>query len=186
KKALSVAEQAPALMKPTEETCEVCGRPMGIKWGRFGQFLACTGYPECTNSRPLAEKEEAQAVSDEYCPICQSPMVVKTGRFGRFLACVRYPDCKGTKTFLKKIGVPCPLDDGSVVERRTKGRRIFYGCSNYPRCDFVSWTRPTGERCPTCGNAVVMDGANAVKCLKCSWRAEREPDADKQPVEVSA
>ena len=79
------------------------------------------------------------------------------------------------KTFLKKIGVPCPLDDGAVVERRTKGRRVFYGCSNYPRCDFVSWTRPTGERCPVCGGAVVMDGANGVKCLKCSWRAEREP-----------
>ncbi len=156
KKALSVAEKAPALLKPTDETCEVCGRPMGIKWGRFGQFLACTGYPECTNSRPLAEKEEQQAASDEFCPICQSSMVVKTGRFGRFLACVRYPECKGTKTFLKKIGVPCPQDDGAVVERRTKGRRIFYGCSNYPRCDFVSWTRPTGERCPTCGGPVVL------------------------------
>ncbi|HZU75264.1 MAG TPA: type I DNA topoisomerase, partial [Dehalococcoidia bacterium] len=135
RKALAEAEKAPALVKPTDEVCERCGKPMGIKWGRFGQFLACTGYPECTNSRPLAEKEEAQAVSDEFCPLCQSPMVVKTGRFGRFLACARYPECKGTKTFLKKIGVPCPLDDGAVVERRTKGRRVFYGCSNYPRCD---------------------------------------------------
>src|SRR5579884_346878 len=66
RKALAEAEKAPALVKPTDEVCERCGKPMGIKWGRFGQFLACTGYPECTNSRPLAEKEEAQAVSDEF------------------------------------------------------------------------------------------------------------------------
>jgi DNA topoisomerase-1 len=185
KKALAEAENAPALMKPTDEICNVCGRPMVIKWGRYGEFLACSGYPECTNSRPIAKHEEQQAVSDEFCPICQSQMVVKTGRFGRFLACVKYPECKGTKTFLRKIGVDCPQCDGAVVERKTKGRRTFYGCSNYPRCDFVSWTRPTGERCPSCGGPVVADGALAVKCLRCSWRADREPEAA-QPVEATA
>jgi len=151
---------------------------MAIKWGRFGEFLACTGYPECTNSRPLKKDEEDQAVNDELCPICNSGMVVKTGRFGRFLACERYPECKGTKTFLNKIGVNCPQCDGAVVERRTKGRRTFYGCSNYPRCDFVSWTRPTGEVCPNCSGAVVADGPNGVKCLKCPWRNEREPEQE--------
>ncbi len=183
---LAAAENAPALMKPTDEKCEVCGRPMGIKWGRFGEFLACTGYPECTNSRPLLKQEEQQAVNDEFCPLCNSSMLVKTGRFGRFLACATYPDCKGTKTFLNKIGVNCPQCDGAVVERRTKGRRTFYGCSNYPKCDFVSWTRPTGERCPACGNAVVGDGVHAVKCLKCNWRAERDLEAPAAVVGVSA
>jgi len=178
KLALAEAENAPALMKPTDEICELCGRPMAIKWGRFGEFLACTGYPECTHSRPLKKDEEDQAVNDEFCPICNSGMVVKTGRFGRFLACERYPECKGTKTFLNKIGVNCPQCDGAVVERRTKGRRTFYGCSNYPRCDFVSWTRPTGEVCPTCSGAVVADGPNGVKCLKCPWRNEREPEQE--------
>jgi DNA topoisomerase-1 len=186
KQALAAAENAPALMKPTDEVCDLCGRPMMIKWGRFGEFLACSGYPECKNSRPIAKQEEQQAVSDEFCPICQSSMVVKTGRFGRFLACVKYPECKGTKTFLRKIGVDCPKCDGAVVERKTKGRRTFYGCSNYPRCDFVSWTRPTGERCPTCGGAIVADGAHAVKCLACDWRAEREPAETAQAVEASA
>ena len=184
-KALAAAELAPALMKPTDEICDVCGKPMAIKWGRFGEFLACSGYPECKNSRPLLKQEEQQAVNDEHCPECQSSMVVKTGRFGRFLACVRYPECKGTKTFLHKIGVDCPQDDGAVVERKTKGRRTFYGCSNYPRCDFVSWTRPTGERCPTCDGAVVLDGAHGVKCLKCDWRAERAAEAP-QPIAVPA
>ena len=186
KLALAEAENAPALMKPTDEKCELCGRPMAIKWGRFGEFLACTGYPECSNSRPLAKQEEEQAVNDEFCPICNSGMVVKTGRFGRFLACNRYPECKGTKTFLNKIGVNCPKCDGAVVERRTKGRRTFYGCSNYPRCDFVSWTRPTAERCPSCGGVVASDGPGAVKCLACDWRMQRESDPVPQVVEVPA
>jgi len=187
-KALAAAEQAPALMKPTDEICDVCGKPMAIKWGRFGEFLACSGYPECKNSRPLLKQEEARAVNDEACPLCKSGMVVKTGRFGRFLACERYPECKGTKTFLHKIGVDCPQDDGAVVERRTKGRRTFYGCSNYPRCDFVSWTRPTDERCPNCNGAVVGDGTQGVKCLKCDWRADREAlvEVAPQPLEVPA
>lgn len=186
--ALLAAESAPALMRPTDETCDRCGKPMAIRWGRFGQFLACSGYPECKNSRPLETEEEQQAVSDEKCPTCSGEMVVKTGRFGRFLACTRYPECKGTKPFLNKIGVPCPLDDGQVVERRTKGRRTFYGCSNYPACQFVSWTRPTGQKCPACGGTTAGDGANGLKCLACDWKGAREAEnaPATQPVEVPA
>ncbi|HZQ39004.1 MAG TPA: type I DNA topoisomerase [Dehalococcoidia bacterium] len=186
RKSLAEAERAPALMKLTDEVCELCGRPMAVKWGRFGQFLACTGYPECKSSRPLAGQEEQQAVTDEKCPICESGMVVKMGRFGRFLACERYPECKGTKTFQKKIGVDCPEDGGPLVERRTKGRRTFYGCGNYPTCTFVSWTRPTGEKCPACGYLMASEGANAVKCLKCGHREQRRSDEAAQPLEVSA
>jgi DNA topoisomerase-1 len=184
--ALAKAESAPALMKLSDETCERCGRPMAVRWGRFGQFLACSGYPECKNSRPLEKQEEQQAVTDEKCPTCSGPMVVKTGRFGRFLACQNYPTCKGTKPFLNKIGVACPLDDGAIVERRTKARRTFYGCANYPECQFVSWTRPSATPCPNCGKATALDGPNGLKCLACDWRGARDDAADVQTVEASA
>jgi DNA topoisomerase I len=186
--ALARAESAPALMKLSDEVCELCGRPMAVRWGRFGQFLACSGYPECKNSRPLEKQEEQQAVTDETCPTCSGTMVVKTGRFGRFLACQNYPECKGTKPFLTKIGVACPLDEGAIVERRTKARRTFYGCANYPECQFTSWTRPTTTPCPNCGKVTALDGQNGLKCLVCDWRGARD-DADAaapQPVDVSA
>ena len=184
--ALAKAESAPALMKLSDETCERCGRPMAVRWGRFGQFLACSGYPECKNSRPLEKQEEQQAVTDEKCPTCSGPMVVKTGRFGRFLACQNYPTCKGTKPFLNKIGVACPLDEGAIVERRTKARRTFYGCANYPDCQFVSWTRPTTTPCPNCGKATALDGPNGLKCLACDWRGARDDAPETQAVEASA
>ena len=82
--------------------CEECGRKMVIKWGRNGRFLACPGYPECKNTKPLEEQEQVE--TDETCDLCQSPMVVKTGRYGRFLACSSYPDCKGVKPFY--LGIP--------------------------------------------------------------------------------
>jgi DNA topoisomerase-1 len=188
--ALARAENASALIKPTNEVCERCGRPMAVRWGRFGQVLACSGYPECKNSRPLARQEEQQAVTDEQCPTCGSPMVVKTGRFGRFLACQRYPECKGTKPFLIKIGLPCPLDGGAIVERRTKGRRTFYGCANYPNCQFTSWSRPTPLRCPRCGSVTAPDGTDGLRCLRegCDWRGARDDaaPASEAPVEVPA
>jgi DNA topoisomerase-1 len=108
--------------EPTDEICEKCGRPMVIKLGKYGRFLACTGFPECRNARPL----------------------------------------------LVKIGVKCPqCHEGDVVEKRTrKGRRrIFYGCSRYPECDFTSWDKPTGENCPVCGDILVETGRDGtIKC----------------------
>ena len=99
-------------------------------------------------------------------------MVVKQGRFGRFLACSRYPECKGARPFLTKIGVPCPKDDGQIVERKMRGRgkRVFYGCSNYPACEFTSWTKPTGAHCPECDYLVVPEGQRGLRCLRCEWR----------------
>jgi DNA topoisomerase-1 len=147
----------------TELACEKCGKPMVIKWGRMGEFLACSGYPECRNTmnfrredgKIVPEKEEEIPV-DEKCPQCAAAMVMKRGRFGRFLACTRYPECKGTKPV--SIGVTCPKGCGGYIsEKRSRRGRTFYGCSSYPNCDFVSWDRPRNEACPTCGSAYLLD-----------------------------
>jgi DNA topoisomerase-1 len=148
----------------TDLVCEKCGeRKMVIKWGRNGEFLACPGYPECRNTmnfrredgKIVPEKEEDVPVEDK-CPDCGAAMVLKRGRFGRFLACTRYPDCKGTKPL--SIGVSCPKGCGGYVsEKRSRRGRTFYGCSSYPRCDFVAWDRPRNEACPKCGSAYLLD-----------------------------
>jgi DNA topoisomerase-1 len=148
----------------TDLVCEKCGeRKMVIKWGRNGEFLACPGYPECRNTmnfrredgKIVAEKEEDVPV-DEKCPECAAAMVMKRGRFGRFLACTRYPECKGTKPI--SIGVTCPKACGGYIsEKRSRRGKTFYGCSSYPKCDFVSWDRPRNEPCPTCGSAYLLD-----------------------------
>ena len=95
--ALSVAETAPRVEEKTSEVCEKCGRPMVIRWGRFGRFLACSGFPECKNSRPLERQEEPVEATDEICPVCGKPMVIRRGRYGPFLACSDYPTCRGTR-----------------------------------------------------------------------------------------
>jgi DNA topoisomerase-1 len=148
---------------PTDLVCEKCGKPMVIKWGRMGEFLACSGYPDCRNTmnfrreegKIVPEKEEEVQV-DEKCPECGAAMVMKRGRFGRFLACTRYPECKGTRPV--SIGVACPKGcGGQITERRSRRGRTFYGCSSYPNCDFVSWDRPRAEKCPRCGSPYLLD-----------------------------
>ncbi|HEX9020210.1 MAG TPA: type I DNA topoisomerase, partial [Nitrospirota bacterium] len=141
-------EKAQAEMKnfkaeqtPTDIACEKCGKPMIIKWGRNGQFLACSGYPDCKNTKPFVRKENGdveaapEETTDEICPKCNSPMVVKRGRFGKFLACSRYPECKYTQGM--STGVACPEDGGKLVERRSRYGKAFYSCSNYPDCKFA-------------------------------------------------
>ncbi len=95
------------------------------------------------------ELEEDQ--TDIICDKCGRKMVVKVGRYGKFIACPGYPDCKNIIKYVEKIGVKCPKCDGDVIVKHTKSKKIFYGCSNYPKCDFVSWNEPVNERCPQCG-----------------------------------
>jgi DNA topoisomerase-1 len=142
---------------PTEdldETCENCGRPMVVKRGRFGMFLACTGYPECKTTRKIiATKQGVSAakpdqVLDEKCPNCGRNLVIKQGRFGEFTACTGYPECRYVK--LKSTGIACPKDGGDVVERKSRRGKVFYGCANYPKCDFTLWNKPVMEPCPKC------------------------------------
>jgi DNA topoisomerase-1 len=173
--ALAAAADAPRVEEVTDEVCEKCGKPMIARWGRYGRFLACSGFPECRNTRPIDSKGGPE-LTDETCDLCGAQMQIRGGRYGRFLACSRYPECKGTKPLLVKIGVSCPKDGGALVERRTRRRRTFYGCANYPKCDFTSWSRPLPEPCPNCGGLVVNvgrardDGRRSARCLTCDWR----------------
>ena len=144
-----------------EETCENCGKPMVVKRGRFGQFLACSGYPDCKTTwkliatpRGLTAAKPDQ-VLNESCPRCGSNLVVKHGRFGEFTACNNYPHCKHVK--LKGTGVTCPEDGGEIVERKSRRGRTFYGCSNYPDCEFTLWSRPIPETCPACGASYLVE-----------------------------
>jgi len=105
--------------------------------------------------RKLPKVEVRDEPTDEICPNCARPMVIKTGRFGRFISCTGYPQCKTTRPILKETGAICPKDGGKIVERKSRKGRTFYGCSNYPNCDFVSWDRVVPEPCPVCGAYVV-------------------------------
>jgi DNA topoisomerase-1 len=147
------------------EACENCGKPMAVKRGRFGQFLACTGYPDCKTTRKLIATKQgglraakADQILDEKCPRCSANLVIKQGRFGEFTACTKYPECKYVKH--KTTGVLCPKDadkGGEIVERKSKRGKIFFGCSNYPDCDFVLWNRPMAEPCPKCGATFLVE-----------------------------
>jgi len=199
-----------AMEEPTDQLCEKCGRPMVIKWGRFGKFLACSGYPECKSTKELAGngaagangqeggvgegqpcencgkpmvlkrgrfgpflacsgypecrtvvRVSANAVAvppeptDQICESCGAPMVIRTGRFGRFLSCSSYPKCKTVKPI--PIGVNCPKCGAPLSERRSKRGRTFYGCTAYPQCDFTLWYRPVAEACPACGAPFLLE-----------------------------
>ena len=133
----------------TDIDCEKCGKTMVIKWGRKGKFLACSGYPDCKNTKDFKTEEDGKVVAvereeqtvDTQCPKCDKPMLLKSGRFGRFLACSDYPACKTTLPV--STGIPCPNDDeGMLVERRTKRGRVFFSCSKYPKCDYATWQLP--------------------------------------------
>lgn len=149
----------------SDRICEKCGKPMIIKTGRFGKFLACSNFPECKNTQNLAEEDQEKTKNNDSnnddkvelakisdyahlkCKKCGSELVIKKGRFGEFLACSTYPKCRYTKTINKPTGIKCPkCSAGDVVERRTKKGRQFWGCSNYPKCDYASWEDPNKEK----------------------------------------
>ena len=180
--ALKSAASAPRVEEQTDERCETCGRPMVVRWGRFGRFLACSGFPECRQSKPLDSEGQAPQATDEKCDICGEPMVIRRGRFGPFLACPNYPKCRGTRRLLSKVGVACPECGGDIVAKRSKRGRTFYGCSNYPKCHFTSWSRPLPDTCPECGGPLAAQANDKAKCLKCSWKG---PLPAKTPKEAS-
>ena len=173
-----------SLQESSDEICDECGKPMIIKWGRFGKFLSCTGWPDCKNAKPLKSDEEAhQHLTDEKCEKCGGDMVVKRGRNGEFLACSNYPECKNTKSI--PIGVQCPNDGGELVARRTKRGRTFYGCSNYPDCDFAIWQRPKAVTCPECEYSFMVvkntdDGESVLQCTNCKTEVKESEVAVKE------
>jgi DNA topoisomerase-1 len=153
-----------------EEICDNCGKPMAMKRGRFGQFLACTGYPECKTTRKIQKGGKFAApdvMLEELCPKCGQQMVLKQGRFGPFTACSNYPKCKYIKQ--ETIGVSCPeCGSGELVVKKSK-RGTFYGCGNYPACKFTLWDKPVAQACPECGarflvEKVKKDGSRELQC----------------------
>jgi DNA topoisomerase-1 len=140
-----------------EEYCENCGRVMVLKRGRFGQFMACTGYPDCKTTRRLDQGKKVPDIPlDELCPKCGRNMMIRHGRFGEFTACSGYPECKYVKQNF--IGVKCPeCKDGELVEKRARKGNTFYGCGNYPKCKFTSAHRPIPEKCPSCGSEYLVE-----------------------------
>ena len=156
----------------TDEVCDNCGLPMVIKTGRFGRFMACTGYPQCRTTRQLKE-EGSEAVADvetdEICEQCGKPMVLKTGRYGKFIACSNYPTCKNTHPM--KTGANCPTCGGDLVERGSR-RGVFFGCSNYPECKYTSNRRPLPDPCPECQGLMVVNRDGSHACTVCAWKVD--------------
>ncbi|MEW6750161.1 MAG: type I DNA topoisomerase [Candidatus Latescibacterota bacterium] len=175
-----------SLQEETDEVCEVCGRRMVIKWGRNGRFLACPGYPECRNTRPLPEEQE-KVETDQVCGQCGSPMVVKTGRYGRFLACSAYPGCRNVKPLF--LGIPCPEEGcpGQLVEKQSRKGKVFYGCDQFPRCKYASWDRPVGHGCPQCEAPLMFErnsrsGPPTLYCRVCEYQLEGVSKDDEEAV----
>jgi DNA topoisomerase-1 len=118
--------------------------------------------------KKLPKVELKDEPTDEICVNCGRPMVIKTGRFGRFISCSGYPECKTTKPILKDTGAICPKDGGKIVERKSRRGRTFFGCANYPACDFVSWDRVVPEPCPVCGAYVTVKSKRGTLTFECS------------------
>jgi DNA topoisomerase-1 len=170
---------------PTDEICDKCGKPMVIRWGRYGKFMACSGYPDCRNTKEVGDdpgasaEETEQLAAGKTCPACGGPMIVKTGRTGRFLSCKKYPECKTALPL--GIGVDCPETgcDGEVAERRSKKGRVFFSCTRYPDCKFAAWDRPRNKNCPECGGNFLVekygrDGKGVLRCPKKGCRYKEE------------
>jgi len=187
--------------KPTDLTCEKCGKPLVIKWGKHGSFIACTGYPDCTYTRELpvdlpdVDKVDLSEQGDEeYCENCGRPMVLKKGRFGTFYACTGYPDCKTTKPIggqQKKADQPldekCPQCGNNLVLKYGRYGE-FTACSNYPKCRYVK-QKTIGVKCPECSGGEVVErrskrGKTFYGCSRwpdCNFVAWGKPIAEKCP-----
>ncbi len=156
-----------------DQTCPECGKPMQVKWGRRGRFLACTGYPDCRHTQPLEgeEREEPKPIGEK-CPKCGAELVVRQGRYGPFIACSNYPKCKHTQPWTIP-GLTCPkCGEGGVAEKRTRRGKPFWGCTRYPECDWSTWDEPVAEPCPDCGVPFLVRKSTKargefLKCLTC-------------------
>ncbi len=142
--------------------CELCGREMALKKGRFGSFYGCSGYPECKNIRKIDKKSgEAKTVAppveiDEICPKDGVKLVIRQGRFGEFISCSNYPKCDYIKR--ETLGINCPkCKKGEIAVKKSKRGKAFYGCTNYPKCDEVYWDKPITEPCPKCKAPFVFE-----------------------------
>jgi DNA topoisomerase-1 len=163
------------------ERCPKCTGKLVPKGGFFGPFVACENHPKaCDYTRPVGGERKPAVLTKYKCPECGEFMVVRHGRSGDFLGCSKFPKCRGTKSM--PTGVLCPKDGGDIAQRKSKKRgKTFYGCENYPTCDFVCWEKPVADACPECGFQGAEAKANKTrgafrKCLKCAneWDVSEE------------
>ncbi len=145
-----------------DEACPECGKPLAIRLGKRGNFIGCTGYPECKYTRDVktdnSEPEPAPELLDRKCPECGGDLAYKRGRYGRFIGCVNYPTCKHVEPLNKPkdTGVTCPeCKQGTLMERKSRYGKLFYSCNRYPDCKYAVWDPPLAEPCPKCGHAIM-------------------------------
>ncbi len=182
KAAVDLAANAERPSEASDELCPECGKPMAIKLGKYGKFLACTGYPECKVAKPLngaAEQAEPE-LSDEKCDKCGELMAIKVGRYGKFLGCSAYPACKNIQPLEKPAdtGILCPTcGKGTFLEKKSRRGKIFYSCSCYPKCTNALWNKPIDKPCPQCKAPFVTEkttkrnGTEHVCASEgCSWK----------------
>jgi len=177
------------LAKPLGRNCPECGSELLLRSGRYGNFIACSGFPKCKYTEQVASEEGDDAsgapkteTTDEICDKCGSPMVIKNGRNGKFLACSAYPKCKNTKPYgdVKEAAVPCPECGGKLHYKQSK-RGAFWGCENYPTCKFISKFEPTSKKCTQEGCDGVLAqrtyrGKEVYECVKCKERTPVEEE----------
>lgn len=161
------------------DRCPVDGSRLVARGGFFGPFIACENHPKtCKYTRPLRGERKAAVMTDQICHECGEPMVIRQGRSGEFLGCSKFPKCRGTRSM--PTGVKCPKDGGDIAVRRSKKRgKAFYGCANYPACDFVIWDKPAPEPCPECGYVGAEMKSNKTRgeyrrCISCAneWEVQ--------------
>ncbi len=152
--------------QPTDVECPKCKSHMVVKWGRAGEFLGCSAYPECNSTTNFKRDEGgkivpvAEEVVDEVCEKCGSPMKMRFGRYGKFLGCSAYPECKNVRSLNRPepTGVKCPdCKEGEIMEKKSRGGKIFFSCGRYPECRFATWERPVPEPCPLCEAPFVVE-----------------------------
>ncbi|HEY3104715.1 MAG TPA: type I DNA topoisomerase [Pyrinomonadaceae bacterium] len=142
------------------EACELCGKQMQLKRGRFGPFYGCSGYPECRNIRKISKSGKLTAppeLLDEKCPVDGAQLVKRHGRFGEFISCSNYPKCKYIKQETTGVKCPRPGCGGEIVVKKSRRGKVFYGCANYPKCETVYWDKPVQEKCPQCGAPFLLE-----------------------------
>ncbi|MDO8529262.1 MAG: type I DNA topoisomerase [bacterium] len=162
-------------LEKLDRKCPRCEGELLMKFGRFGKFIACQNYPKCKYTEKTAEEKKVDQENEgQICEKCGAPMIVKRGKFGAFLGCSRYPDCTNIKKIENKTGIKCPkCKIGDIVERKSKKGRIFFGCNQYPKCDFALWNKPTGEKCPKCESLLTYAAKGAMRCSNKECKFEK-------------
>ena len=160
----------------TGEICPKCGSDLVVRKGKFGEFTACSNYPDCTYVKSDKKITEDLKETGEKCPECGNNLVIRKGRYGEFTACSNYPECKYIKKEEKEevpveVIMKCPKCDGDIVTKTTRKGKTFYGCNHFPKCKVALWDKPTGEMCPKC-NGIMVEKEDGIHCNDCNYKKE--------------